>query len=381
MKSYSVEVEVLSPTHIGTGEKLGPSDYLSEANGKRIYYINLDLLLSRPGIAPDEVASAVSHMGEGLAGLIARKRILPKEVALEVLESEEPIRGEIMPHIRTLGKPYIPGSSLKGAIRTALLWKMLSSENELRKFALEELTRIAAEHKHVSPKKADDRIEARALSDERQKDLPHYDILRALRVSDITPLDGSATAIYDIGIFSLQTGRRIGGRGDRRTGGEKLSIPVEALRPGKRLRGELTIDEWLLHDVRAKELGFGGRSSFIEGFAEACRERSDQLIKGELERLKADPFSDARAFYQGLLKRNSGSSFTLQISWGTGWDAKSVMPILRDELGNAYTQLLNSLRIAKHRRPPGAPFPSTRHMTAHQERPGVPLGWVLISLR
>ncbi|MBL7785184.1 MAG: type III-A CRISPR-associated RAMP protein Csm5 [Chitinophagales bacterium] len=127
--NQNIQLTVLSPLHIGAGTEkriVYGIDYFYDTNKKRVYII-----------APDKLFGALRNKGANLntySSMIAdnKKRELEKwlfdtlKISLADISAynyslNAPPDNEINTFIRSgLNTPYIPGSSLKGAIRTAI---------------------------------------------------------------------------------------------------------------------------------------------------------------------------------------------------------------------------------------------------------------------
>lgn len=124
------EIETLSPLHVGSGDSLRRDfDYL-EFSGDRdepktIALMDHERILEL--IGPARVGEWVRHIDTGGSTMAFLRRFhkefLPEDVGARLIsyrEQEEMV--EFKPMITDAqGHPYLPGSSLKGAIRTALL--------------------------------------------------------------------------------------------------------------------------------------------------------------------------------------------------------------------------------------------------------------------
>lgn len=122
-------VELLTPIHIGSG--VSYREYYME--GLRVFRMDLEGVTKDQEFSKYERALVDSAL-KGDAGFSIYK-IAPDLIKRHTLYSveafEQNIRGEIREHIKSNGKPYLPASSLKGALLTALLWKYIK-EGEIR---------------------------------------------------------------------------------------------------------------------------------------------------------------------------------------------------------------------------------------------------------
>lgn len=130
-----MRLNIFSPVHIGSGEEksLSPyADYIYQND--YIYYVNHtkleNWLLSQDN--SDEI------MNEFILGIKKQKglREFFYKYSLSVKDYSthsipivgDPKKEKIERTITNAGLPYIPGSSIKGAIRTAILWKIKKEE-------------------------------------------------------------------------------------------------------------------------------------------------------------------------------------------------------------------------------------------------------------
>ncbi len=115
-----VKVEILTPTHVGVSKDKHWTeniDFFIE-NGS-IYQFKLLDYLEQNDTDEEELKYIISKM---LAQELPYEKSELQNISREyVLENEGNLRNGIRPQIRTgLGIPYLPGSSLKGAIRSVL---------------------------------------------------------------------------------------------------------------------------------------------------------------------------------------------------------------------------------------------------------------------
>ncbi len=129
--SFRVKLKVLSPIHIGSGETLTRLDYYFDNTGK-FCRVNLDSLFADPDFADqrDKFLEAAPN-GERIDKLVPlpllekhqRYRLPASKTALQFGKDRSV---EVKACIKSAGRVYIPGSSVKGAILSALIWKVLS---------------------------------------------------------------------------------------------------------------------------------------------------------------------------------------------------------------------------------------------------------------
>jgi|GEM_PF-872573 len=125
-----IEIDTLSPVHIGNGEEIPPIEYIVE--GDSFYRINMDGVFRDKdrfnrqkflGFVEDAVSTAkTAYFGNFDRDLAKAHQRYKLKMAVGVDENYPP---PIKEFIKTSNRFYIPGSSIKGAILSALYWYLL----------------------------------------------------------------------------------------------------------------------------------------------------------------------------------------------------------------------------------------------------------------
>lgn len=135
MARFEAKIKTITPIHVGSGNKLSPSiDYLND--GEKLYLLNHSKLLGLLGEKRfDYLVSMMigdKPSTEILKYLKSSGKI--EDFASRVVHWNRPSRKEKELHeqIHTgSGIPFLPGSSLKGAIRTLLLRDQILNDDDL----------------------------------------------------------------------------------------------------------------------------------------------------------------------------------------------------------------------------------------------------------
>ncbi len=256
--------------------------------------------------------------------------------------------------------PYIPGSSLKGALRTALAWK-----------GWKEVIRQPVDRRDIGNRRswAGQPLERKLFGKN-----PNYDLLRALQVSDLHGnLDpGKTLAVVNAQVLT---------RGDMQS-----PIEMEALLPNRTLTGSLTIEDYLFSPQAERELRFGFRKAWLDELMPRVQAHSHARLEkllGWFETVRgADKIVN---FYRQLYElKLSANQALVQIGWGSGWDGKTFWTHLQDN-EPLFEKLMRDFRL-QHRRSRNAPptkakdFPVSRRVVVNKERIAAPFGWALITL-
>lgn len=139
-----LKIEILTAVNIGSGDVFSQfSDYVYDDGF--VYYLDHDRLLHELATKPncdemiDQFVMIVQNQAKGntqdrfkLKSFLEGNGLDYKKYTLRKIPVTEEIKEQIQLHIKSGNRPYIPGSSLKGAIRTALISLFFSSEESLK---------------------------------------------------------------------------------------------------------------------------------------------------------------------------------------------------------------------------------------------------------
>ena len=403
MKKANYRLRVLSPTHIGNGNELTPVDFYP-ANG-RIYVLDTEKLISHLmhlGVKLDEI---LDFLKSPLEDLYVWRRYINKlglniqdftKYALRVIGNLGTRSSRISEFIKTRNRPYIPGSSIKGAIRTAILYKVLKECSDtnmidrslrgsikgLRESQdlvdyylshLEEMIRRQRSGRRIDPRKVDDHLEAIVFGWEfRNRQIqyePKRDPMKALIIRDSDPIPLDKLAVYKVEIL-----------------GNILSIPtwVEAVIPETKTKIEIVFDKEALKNNAEYFNGvlweclksLGDPWDVFEDFVwDAVNDfYRNAIIREEITtelRKYGNYANNVKSFYQ---KINNYNGFLLRLGWGSGWISTTIGILLRGD--NRWESIRRALRLGKAPRGRGMSqdFPKTKKVAS-----GLPMGWVVVN--
>ena len=377
------QIETLTPVHVGSGKDLQHIDGCY-ADGKW-HRVNLDKVFADPDTNLNALTSAMGKQGFRWTHHLQN----PEAFATYSLPcSQSPEEVEIRAAIKSINHcPYIPGSTLKGAIRTALLWDLINGNNEHYEETLQNLEGLAAQEPQGNPRGENP---ARTIEKNVMGKDPNHDLLRALQVSDTAPIDLSGLEMGTAWTVTLNSNDELV---EKIEGNQQYKTFVEQIQPKQSLTFSLKIDEWLLKQPARGQLGFDrSQGDAIRDIAAVCHWVTGDLIQREREFFNTYNLPEIANFYDQLLRLNDGltdGSFLLQIGWGTGYDSKTFTPLFTydENEPEAAQELLNDLRerfrLGVSRSQPGTydwrAFPKTRRVFYRGQNPISPFGWVKIS--
>lgn len=350
------KIEVLSPVHVGSGEVLTRFDYVWEDGW--LYVLSLDRILEHPRVRAEELAALMERGDFDWCDYLRRQGIEPLAVArYRARSARDPTRvlgrGDVREHIKDPRfRPYIPGSSVKGAIRTALAWAMLSSGEYS----------ISLRDIGYNPRYAARTLESVLFGSD-----PNHDMLRALMIFDSEPLPSAGQiAVMPSITYSLR--ERV------LRANTRLHIWVEVLPVGTYVEGRWSVDKILISEEVAKILGLDQRRNWLKHIAKHCKRFAAKLIEGEIQFYAGQP-SVMRFYHQlsQMLGAMEDDAFLMQMAWGTGWKAKTLGVALGSDL---LQEIRRRFRLGRL----NVTFPKTRRLAGDLQGSQVPFGWVSVRL-
>ena len=362
---FDVTATLLTPLHIGSGKQL-IYDYDYAIYGGRTWRINEDTLLEAQNIDDPAIVEGLAHRppSQLLEPADFRHDSPFFRYSLAGIPRAVGARTELQEQLKTVNdEVYLPGSSLKGAIRTSLSWHGWS----------EKCLKPNTSDLESNRKFAGRRIEKRIMGSD-----PNHDLLRTLQISDSAPAGKDCLLILNAQVVTRGT----------------LGAPVEieAVHPDTSFQLTIKIDKALFSDwARKNGLHLGGRSTWLARIPQIIQRHSSQRISEELAWYQYRRGAEQTVgFYQQILKAKlPTNSCLLQMGWGTGWGDKTYGSHLqKDERFMEY--LISSYRLAKGNRRKGESFPKSRRSIMRiiqngfgiiEQRPSVPLGWVLLEIK
>lgn len=358
------KIEILSPVHIGSGEEISPMEYVID---EKFHRIDMEALFRDNDFNADDFIENSKfgsfYLGEFYADTGKRHILYTESISKDAKDYIINKKASIREFINTSGRVYIPGSSIKGAIRTAIMWYALKNDNELFYEMEDYLNEIINKKIKRSRKFAGKEIEKKIFGNDAK-----HDLMKALFISDSEIISQSYLGVEDIRIL---TTRMYG------YGWKNFHTVLEALKPGTRLDIEIKIDEFL--EKNYEKLGWNKKmTEYLRNFKQICNEYAKDLIDYELSFFKIynndgrlDPIID---FYNNLYNQ-IGDGMTLRISWGAGWHGMTVGRLIEEDV---LERLRHAYRLGKRRNEPYyvKPFPKTRKIIFENGKPKYPMGWI-----
>lgn len=379
---YDLTIRTLSPLHIGSGNTL-LRDYDFTTFRGSTWVIDEDALAERLIM---ENEAEFQRMADGLPAtdLLQKLNDFDENNGLfRYVMSGEPratTRGsQIQEQLKDAwDRPYIPGSSLKGALRTAVaFYGWAYRGHTFRAGDLGNRAQFAAQP-------MEDRVFYGKAA--KRKNDPNHDIMRALLVRDSAPDDARRLKLYNVSVVT-----------PKNTGSP---IELEAIPNDIVFRSTLVLDRFLMAGeyvdaagrvVYARDtLGIeADQRGWLANLAVVANSFTEARLKQELARWK-DTKGLIRSFYnteilpqvKRMMAEGVKDEFVIQLGWGGGWDSKTFGEVLtnkEEEFARVIQRYKNKmLRQGDYK--PGDRYPKSRRLVMQGDRPASPLGWIHVKM-
>lgn len=236
LETYRVKLRTIGPVFVGSGHKYGKSDYLFDAKNRTVSIVRKDVLME--WLIDNRKVDAYEREflrpgGQNLEQFLRkvcmfpqdRKKLIRYTIDVGGTLREGTSLKEIDAFIRnSAGQAYIPGSSLKGALRTAILFEKIRAFGRLPGIKND-------------PKQFPEEPYLHTLGLTRQKEDAINSLMRGISVADSAPIpDTDLTLVQKVDL--------------RKDGQEQRpNLVRECVRPDREVVFSLTLDRSILRDA------------------------------------------------------------------------------------------------------------------------------------
>jgi CRISPR-associated protein Csm5 len=255
LKQYRLKIRTLSPVFIGSGKRLTKKEYLYIPRTQEIIFVDtrklFDLLESKQlsGAYEDFIMGGQKNLYDWLQTQHLTQREI-RSIGSYSIHAGNAL--ETSSNFRLTGielfikdannRPFLPGSSVKGVIRTAILAQM-TERNDYSSRLPNYRDSIRRNRRTYILSKESKEVETEclhtlALTDKRGREIPRQNavnsIMKGLEISDSMPLECSSLTLcakVDVGTSGFP---------------KKLPIARECIRPGVTAKHVLTLDTRVL---------------------------------------------------------------------------------------------------------------------------------------
>lgn len=371
-----VKYKTLSPIHIGDGNTLSNLEYFPY--NRKIHLFGseqLKRLLTKEQLE-DFIRYVTNSESPSLLGFFrtyTNTEIL--KIASKRASFSLPLWGSEIPQkiwtlIKSRNQPYIPGTEIKGALRTAILRKLIL-DSSLTSFVSNEINNIKRKslgnRKKVREElnKLEEKISQKVL---RLRKDAKFDFLKFILVSDAHSKNAERI------IAKIQI------KNSSRTTGEFHEI----ISSNTEFQGEIGIIQGTQFEDFANHFGADiQKKSFfsnLDKILKACYEMSKEIIEEELDFYKRLKVYSAINQLENIKKTNSESAPVIRIGKHQGFISITLAKLIKhlgDETYRNYIELLK----ATGRRINIGNFPKTRKIVINPAtKEELTLGWIKIEV-
>lgn len=345
-KTY--ELTCISPVHIGSGETLKKYEYLYDNKKNVVYFPDKTkwiTLLQKHKLFeeyleyvnnPEQLTRMNSYAWlnqhkvseRDIIATASRKAMAPKNIAES--KGGRNTKGNINDIVTAIslagGSLYIPGSSIKGVLRTGILYHQLKTHPDILKHIeerMEQLIRYNSGGRDIEKKAKDidKEIEKKLLGVLKYdvNNLPLKSVMRGLMVSDAAPIGKIDSVIV----------QKLDGMLDKDGRGvvtKPLPIVRECIPSDSKLRVQISFDKRMMAELGIKSI------DEIIAYAREYTKAGLNELKTAFNRNKSDKF------YTALFQEAEGADFFL--GGGTGFLSKTIWVAL---FANKRTDMIRSL--------------------------------------
>lgn len=165
-ETYKMAVEILTPVNIACNEVLKANEYLYDAKTSTVYFLNQmmwhkfiythNLFDEYERYIKSSSEKSLYEWLQSFGYKINDVKLAIKSKAfahVNVLKSKKTLNDIVLQSKLIDGTPFIPGSSIKGVIRTAILYDLLNKNREIKKRYWNEIKSLRSSMKSAQIKK------------------------------------------------------------------------------------------------------------------------------------------------------------------------------------------------------------------------------------
>jgi CRISPR-associated protein Csm5 len=262
-------------------------------------------------------------------------------------------------------RPYIPGSELKGAIRTAVLAKMLNDDVNLLRQLAQNLRPNMTRGQMNALWQGNEWLLLRRNQNDRDA---HNDLFRGIAISDSEPFLTDALRIYAAKRLNMS---------------RDVTVFVEAIAPNSETEVTLSVacpDRWL------QAIGLTDKAGWLDWakLTHALYEHSNAVLDFIAKKFPAREFPQVQAKAQKLKEQNKPDEPLVCLGWGQGFLSITMTEPLRQKFPEAYETLRKAMAqaIRQYERTKQNNFPKTIWAALDaNSQPSDLFGWVQLIAR
>lgn len=254
LQVYDLTLTVKSPLFVGTGRSLAKNEYLYDSYRGTVSFLDEQAflsLLAKRGLVDkyeDYILSGDTKLFGFLRSTCSLSQMEIDQIAPRTIQAGDAMgengnKAQIYAFQRSsAGRAYIPGSSLKGALRTVWLAARILEENRSNRRFNQPDPNYANKRRPTNPIPEESYVSLLNCNEKRRNDAVNS-IFRGVSVSDSEPIPDRA--------FTLCRKWDVHPSG----GAHSINLIRECVQPGTTIHFQVTLDQFLLnHRITTKSL-------------------------------------------------------------------------------------------------------------------------------
>ena len=354
-ESYDLHLTTLSPIHIGSGKSYRCCEFVpakDKLNGNDTKIIKrVDLTNYYSSLSDDKKDNFLAGLTNSNFKLEQFDKKIKKDfVRYQCIDNSHDSFKNVQEHIKTSDKLYIPGSSIKGAIRTAIFYDLLTEDD------MDNIGRDIFSNPFLS-----DDLLKKHFSSGFGNDAQN-NIFRFMQVADTTTTN--LPKIEQVLIIMASNGQR---KNKSYSIKSNIKSYLETIGANKKFKSRLTttFDSNIYRKLKLEDKSEILNLNYLK---DVLFKFSQDLIYYEMDFADKYDIDYLSKFYENLNKKNTVDAPLLKIGAGSGLMATSIAMKLKE-----YNPLsFERVRKSFNRRNYEFEFPKSRKVTKQKK----PFGWV-----
>ena len=343
IQKYDFNISTITPVHIGTGDVYMSSEYFMDVENDNSVFRRINLPKYFNSLNESEQNKLSKNLLNPKYKLSKISTDFERYYAYNRCNSRPNPGNEIHENIKVLDRPYIPGSSIKGAIENALLYNSLT---------LNDIDEICGGNK------INENIIKEFFSPTNDE---KNNIMRFLRISDSTV--APRPYIYDIQTIKVNKNK---------PPSKQMKLFYETILSNKLKSSIITnFDSKIFEDLNLENKKYLLDIDYIK---ESLYEFSKDYISHEIDFSKKYDINPSKSFYKGLNKKNSKDAPLLRLGSTTGILSSTINLKVKSFGFDYFNKVKGSIKGRKAK----FDYPVSRRVLTKNQRP---TGWVQLSFK
>lgn len=389
--NWQLQVEILTPVHVGAGnDLLVECDFFKKDTTAFVVDQNhLFQALASSGLDLSALLAKTYQISELFDALSETQQESQYHYQLKTLDKATTIPSErIAAYVKdSFLRPYIPGASIKGAIRTALLTHIIKSNgfSSIESWLPQERQHYKLPRKSQAAAKLTEKLFS---SKSIRGQVPNFDLLRTIHISD-SYFTTDALTIAEVRWLNLvgkplqAKWRDMAKQQSVANWKDAMGTFTESLSPEKTGILNVQIDNFLLENETANSVLQWQPKKIptqFDQWRQIINNHALQRLEEEKAFFKEYQVTGALTACEKILQQihQTPEACYLQIGWGSGWESMTgnwLPENIKQDMRHHYG-LGKRIRDEYERSVFHPVFPKTRRLIINDGHPCLPFGWI-----